>query len=96
MRRAAKVDASQADIVDGLREVGVKVWVIGWPCDLLCLYWSGKYQTFLWQTLESKSPTKTGKRRKRTDQAKQDEFLASTGTPVVLSLNDALLALKGL
>ena len=35
MRRAAKVDLSQAEIVAALRSVGASVWVIGLPCDLL-------------------------------------------------------------
>ena len=94
MRWARKTDASQQAIIDGLRKLGVKVWVIEEPCDLLTLYWSSKYQTFLWQPLECKTPTKTGKRRKRTDQAEQDEFIAGTGTPVVLSLDEAIAALK--
>lgn len=35
MRRAAKVDANQAMIVEGLRRCGVAVEVIGKPVDLL-------------------------------------------------------------
>jgi hypothetical protein len=35
MRRAAKVDANQAEIVDALRRIGVAVEVIGKPVDLL-------------------------------------------------------------
>lgn len=35
MRRAAKVDANQAQIVSALRSVGASVWVIGLPVDLL-------------------------------------------------------------
>jgi len=73
--------------------MGVKVWT-KLPSDLLTLYWSSKYQTFLWQPIECKTPTKSGRRRKRKDQAEQDEFLSSTGTPVVLSLTDAIEALK--
>ena len=71
----------------------MKVWT-KLPCDLLTLYWSSKYQTFLWQPLEAKTPNKAGKRVKRYDQAEQDEFIASTGTPVVLSLDEAVAALK--
>jgi hypothetical protein len=35
MRRAARVDANQADIVEALLNVGCSVWVIGLPLDLL-------------------------------------------------------------
>lgn len=35
MRRAARVDANQADIVSALRAAGCKVWIIGLPVDLL-------------------------------------------------------------
>ena len=38
MRRAARVDATQAEIVKALRSVGAKVWVIGLPLDLLVGY----------------------------------------------------------
>lgn len=35
MRRAAKVDGNQRDIVDALRQIGCDVHVIGLPVDLL-------------------------------------------------------------
>jgi hypothetical protein len=35
VRRAARVDATQAAIVSALRAAGCKVWVIGLPVDLL-------------------------------------------------------------
>jgi len=35
LRRAAKVDNNQADIIDALRRIGVQVEVIGLPLDLL-------------------------------------------------------------
>lgn len=35
MRRAAKVDANQPEIVNGLRKLGIAVEVIGKPVDLL-------------------------------------------------------------
>ena len=38
MRRAARVDSNQADIVRVLRESGAYVWVIGLPVDLLVGY----------------------------------------------------------
>ena len=36
LRRAAKVDANQAEVVEALRKVGVQVEIIGFPVDLLC------------------------------------------------------------
>jgi hypothetical protein len=35
MRRAARVDSNQQEIVDALRKVGVKVEIVGKPLDLL-------------------------------------------------------------
>jgi len=35
MRRAAKVDANQTAIVRELRAIGVSVWILGKPLDLL-------------------------------------------------------------
>ena len=38
IRRAARVDANQADIVSVLRAAGAYVWIIGLPVDLLVGY----------------------------------------------------------
>jgi hypothetical protein len=38
LRYAARVDATQAEIVDALRKAGATVWVLGLPVDLLCGY----------------------------------------------------------
>ncbi len=35
MRRAARVDSTQAEIVDALRKAGASVWIIGLPVDLI-------------------------------------------------------------
>ena len=35
MRRAARVDANQAEIVEALRGAGCSVWIIGLPVDLI-------------------------------------------------------------
>lgn len=40
MRRAARVDASQPDIVKAMEAMGASVWVIGLPLDLL-VGWRG-------------------------------------------------------
>ena len=44
MRRAARVDANQTQIVSALRGAGAYVWIIGLPVDLLVGY---KNHTFL-------------------------------------------------
>jgi hypothetical protein len=44
MRRAARVDANQDQIVSALRSAGAYVWIIGLPVDLLVGY---KGHTFL-------------------------------------------------
>ena len=52
MRRAARVDANQDQIVSALRGAGAYVWIIGLPVDLLVGY---KGHTFL---VEVKSTSK--------------------------------------
>jgi hypothetical protein len=81
---ARKRDDSEPNIVKALEKAGFKVWK-ELPCDLL-VYRPDKG----FQTLENKTPTKTGKRRKRKDQKAQDEFIRLTGTPVALTAEDAL------
>jgi hypothetical protein len=44
MRRAARVDENQKEIVQALRDAGAYVWIIGLPVDLLVGY---KNWTFL-------------------------------------------------
>lgn len=91
MRRAAKVDTTQRDIVDGLRAAGAQVFILGQPCDLLVRYYSNRYREWTWQTLECKTPRgkKSPKAVVDKRQLAQIEFLAATRTPVVLSLSDA-------
>lgn len=36
MRKAARVDSNQAEVVDALRKCGIQVEIIGFPVDLLC------------------------------------------------------------
>jgi hypothetical protein len=52
MRRAARVDANQEQIVSALRAAGAYVWIIGLPVDLLVGY---KGHSFL---MEIKSTSK--------------------------------------
>lgn len=96
MRRAAKVDTTQAAIVDGLRAGGVRVEIIGKPVDLLCRYWSNRHRDFIWMPIEVKTPYGKRKPKARVDarQEAQRRFLAETGVPVVTSLDEALRALK--
>ena len=95
MRRAAKVDSTQADIVDGLRRAGVRVEIIGQPVDLLCRYWSNRHRDFIWMPLEVKTPYGKRAPKARADkrQETQRRFLAETGVPVVTSFTEALKAL---
>ena len=95
-RYARKQDGSQGDIVAGLRQAGVKVWIIGEPCDLLCRFWCKQHQFFCWQTLECKPLVGklAPKARRRTDQPEQTTFLTETDTPVVTSAEEALLILS--
>lgn len=73
MRRAAKRDQSEPEIVSALLAAGCKVWR-ELPCDLL-IFSRGRFYC-----AEIKTPTKTGKRRARRDQEAQDRFIAETGT----------------
>ena len=100
MRRAARQDASQAAIVEGLRKAGYRVEIIGRPVDLLVgKLWRESFKGgwgIDWTLMECKTPQKNGKRRPRRDQEAQDRFVEETGTPVVTTLEEALRALEGL
>lgn len=87
-RYAMRTDAAQAAIVDGLRQCGVTVFIIGQPVDLLT-YYRGR-----WLPLEVKTATKTGRIRKRKDQPEQDATLAACGIPRVTTVEQALAALR--
>ena len=94
MRYARKTDSTQPQIVSGLRAIGVKVWIIHEPCDLLCYLWSNDLKRFIWRTLEVKPLVgKKPKARIRSDQPEQQEFLRETQTPVVTSFEEARRAL---
>lgn len=86
-RFAKKRDHSEPRIVEALEKAGFQVWR-ELPVDLLV--WRPDIG---FQCLENKTPTKTGKRRARKDQKAQDEFVKLTGTPVVLTPEEALRAL---
>jgi hypothetical protein len=79
-RRARKVDKAQREVIDALERVGVQVWVIQEPCDLLTLCRG------IWLPLEVKTPGVYVDKR----QLRQQEFLKSTGTPIVKSATQAV------
>jgi hypothetical protein len=86
MRWANRKDASEKPIVDALEKAGAMVWRIQHPADLLVFYQKR------WTVLECKTPKANGEFRKRTDQPKQDAFLAETGVPKVRTPEEALMA----
>ncbi len=85
-RWAAKVDANQKEIVKALEAVGVQVWPIRLPCDLLCLS-NGAY----W-VIEIKNPD--GKNTETKGQRELREDAQSNGAPYFLirSVDEALAA----
>lgn len=87
MRYARKTDTSQQAIVAALRACGWEVHIIAEPVDLLCI----KGERI--RLLECKTPTKTGRIRKRRDQGMQNEFCERHGIPRVATPEGALQAL---
>ena len=85
MRRAAKRDKAEPDIVAALRAVGAYVAPISQPGlpDLFVLFRQR------WYALE----VKTGKGRPRSWQIAQQKFLQLTQTPIVRTPRDALIAI---
>lgn len=69
MRRAARTDANQAEIIKSLRDIGCRVYYIKEPCDLLVDYRKR------WIVLEVKVE---GGRLTQ----KQIKFIAETSAPV--------------
>jgi hypothetical protein len=81
-RHAKRRDANEPAIVAALETIGVRVWRLDRPCDLLTLYRG------IWRPLEVKDPDAyTDKRQKA-----QIEFLQSTGTLIVRTPLQALQA----
>ena len=77
MRRAARVDANQADIVAALRAIGCSVWVIGLPLDLFIGY-RGKTALVEVKTMTGKRSPKPS----RHTQLQKDFMLDWKGGPV--------------
>lgn len=86
-RWATRKDTTQRKIVEALEAVHCEVWIIERPCDLLTLF-RGR-----WLPLECKTPTASGKARKRADQAEQTEVIERTCIPVVTTPMEALRAI---
>ncbi|CAB4123449.1 hypothetical protein UFOVP43_30 [uncultured Caudovirales phage] len=72
IRRAARVDLNQAEIVSALRTAGAYVWIISLPVDILVGY---KNQTYL---VEIKSSSK-----KRFTKLQEDFFANWPGSSLV-------------
>ena len=60
LRRAARVDANQAQIVSALRGAGAFVWILGLPVDLLVGYGG---HTFLVEVKDGPAKRLTGLQR---------------------------------
>ena len=96
MRRAARKDANQGEIVTALRDAGYLVWILDEPCDLLV---AKEYETHdvqplarLW-LLEVKDSAKPPSARKLT--AKQVETHKRWPVIVVENVQQALQAVRG-
>ena len=85
IRRAARVDANQAQVVSAFRAAGAYVWIIGLPVDLLVGY---KNHTFLVEI-------KDGPKKRLT--ALQDDFFKTWtgGTLVRIDGPEAALRMIG-
>ena len=89
MRRAAKVDSTQAEIVKALQRCGVSVEVIGKPVDLLICCRG------VVSLMECKTPAKDGGRDRLTQE--QIEFIARwpAAVHIVRSPEEAIAAAVG-
>ena len=79
VRRAAKRDTAEKEIVDGLRAVGALVVRLNWPIDLLV-----RHKKRVW-LMEIKSGPHL-----RKDQQAQREFCRAWEVPIVKTPDDAL------
>lgn len=90
-RFAAKIDTTQRELVKALRGIGIQVWIIKKPCDLLLRFWCNRHHEFCWQTLEAKTAygKKDPKARVDRRQKTQRDFLADTDTPIATTFDEA-------
>lgn len=99
MRRAARRDLAEPPIIDALERVGAEVWPLSYPVDVLTRYRNPcphcvARRPKLWHLLE----VKTGKGKKLTvtqdkRQRAQQNFIATTGTPICRTPIEALKAI---
>ena len=88
--RRTRSDSSQKPIIEAIEKAGWQVWIIGWPCDLLC--WKPSKG---WRTLEAKSKRKKdGTIALRSDQQAQQDFCSLTNTPYAVTPQEAIEALE--
>lgn len=92
MRRAAKSDASQAPILEGLRAAGYQCWVIEWPDDILV--WHPRFGANWFRVISAKTPDAKGRIKERKDQPEQNAFVAMTGVPRVGTPEHAIAAME--
>ena len=83
-----RIDSSQPEIVEGLRDEGIAVEIIGFPVDLAV---KRKEWGLFWMLIECKPEgwTKWSKHQKA-----QQEFCETHGIPIVKNLAEALAALE--
>ena len=91
-RWSKRVDTVQPAIVKELRQLGIEVIVISKPVDLLCRLY--QWVQNRWALIELKTPTKSGKIRKRKDQFTQDEFKLNHNVPSFTTTEQVLEYLK--
>ncbi len=87
-RRAARVDANQAEIVSALEAIGATVYVIGLPLDLLVGY---RGKNFLLEVKDGKKPPS-----QRLKTTLQDKFFSTWRGQAYLveSVNEAIHVLS--
>lgn len=84
IRRAAKIDANQPEIVQALRDAGASVWIIGLPVDLLVGY---KGRNFLMEVKDGSKP----KSQKKLTSLQENFFSDWTGQVVKVETVDQAL-----
>lgn len=88
MRRAARVDSTQALIVEVLRTHGDTVHIIREPVDLLVRTWS------LWYTVEVKTPGKNAKRRQQSQRDHEADCTENGALHFTVSSIDDVIAAR--
>ena len=90
-RYAKKTDTSQPLIIEALRRAGWYVWIIGWPCDLLCWKSDKGFRCLEAKTLYGKKNPKAVIDKR---QQGQIAFLETTCTPRVGTPEEAIEAVR--